>query len=299
MSLVVSAIQLTFEYAATPQAFFDQVREPIERAAREGAQLIVLPNYIGWQLLGIPVSAARGERTLDAIARASKFESVSTMLREVAPATRNFFTYLFASLAQRLKVYLAPGTLLEREGARLYNTAYLFAPDGSIKLAQRQTHRAPNEIAWGLTQGDALTVYEMGSARVGFVIGTDVEYPEVARILALQGANVLIHPAAYPVWRKQHYLVDLWRDVQSNQTFGVQACLLGGEWKGQSAIYAPVDGTADRRGMLAQASRAADAKIISAPLDFAMLEQAATQFPIFDFFNYDFYAREFPSAYLK
>jgi len=263
MTLHVSALQLKFTHAPTPQACFDHARAPMERAVADGAQLVVLPNT-------------------------------------AAPIPRDAYADFFSALAARLQIYLAPGTVIERDGEVRYNTAYLFAPDGKIVGAQRQTHRTPAEIARGLAQGDELRVFDIGIARVGFVIGTDVEYPEVSRILALQGANVLLHPAAYGSWSAQHFLFDLWREVQSNQVFGVQACAVG---QGQSAIYAPVEMTDDhqgdlgQRGFLAQAELTDAEEIVSATLDFEALQKVVAGYPIFDFFNCAFYEREFPEVY--
>jgi len=247
---------ISFSAFDSPQKFFDEAAPRIERAAREGAQLVVLPN------LALPIP-------------------------------RETFIDFFSALARRAQIYLAPGTLLEREGDSLFNTAYLFAADGKLVGTQRQTHRSPHEIAQGFAQGDELNVFDIGIARVGFVIGTDVEYPEVSRILALQGANVLIHSAAYATWSREHFLLDLWREVQANQVFGMQACIAG---KGQSAIYAPVEMTADHRGVLAQSN---SGDIISATLDFEALQQVIDAYPIFDFFNYDLYSSQFPNVYLK
>lgn len=249
----VSAIQLDFSDA---QKFFAEASALIERAARERAQVVVLPN----------------------------------VMAKILPET--FINY-FSALARRYYIYLMPGTILEAQGDAKYNVAYLFAPDGRLIGQQKQTHRSPQEIAQGLVQGDELNVFDIGIARVGLIIGTDIEYPEVARILALQGANVLIHPAAYPTWSREHFLLDLWREVQANQVFGVQACVVG---KGQSAIYAPVEMTPDHRGFLAQSKTDAE-QIISAKLDFDVLQQMIDAYPIFSFFNYEFYKQEFPGAY--
>lgn len=250
-----SAIQLNF---SDTQKYFDEASVLIERAARERAQLIVLPNV-------------------------------------KAEIPRETFTNYFSALARRFHVYLIPGTILESQDDAKYNVAYLFAPDGRLIGEQKQTHRSPQEIAQGLTQGDELNVFDIGIARVGIIIGTDIEYPEVARILALQGANVLIHPAAYDSWSREHLLLDLWREVQANQVFGVQACIVG---KGQSAIYAPVEMTPDHRGILAQSKTHAE-EIVSTMLDFDALQKVIDDYPIFSFFNYEFYRQEFPGIYLR
>lgn len=300
MTLRAFALQLAFAYASSPQGFFDRMQGEIEHAAgvADGdTSLIVLPSYTGLQMLGITVADAQEKLSLDEVARRGGFRDVPHMLTNIAPTMRDFFVHVFASIAQRAKIYLAPGTVFEFHDGKLYNTAYLFAPDGRIIGTQRQTHRSPQEIAWGLAQGDDLGVFDIGAARVGFVVGTDVEYPEVSRILALQGANLLIHPAAYTTWRRQHFLVDLWREVQSNQVFGVQACMVGEQFKGRSAIYVPVDMTPARQGILVQTPSSQTAGTISAILDFDALQKAVDTFPVFDFFNYEFYAREIPGAY--
>ncbi|MBI4786639.1 MAG: hypothetical protein HY782_06295 [Chloroflexi bacterium] len=285
----VAAIQLAFSYAVTPHEFFDRVRGPVERAAQEDARLIALPNYAGLMLLGAIAPAAVLSEQWPLIQGVDR-----KRLTDALSVLREFYVHLFGSLAEKLNVYLVPGTIVEREGDAFYNAAYLFGPDGRVIGSQRQTHRTRDEIVWGLAQGDTLAVFDVGIARVGLVIGEDVAYPEVARILALQGANLLIHPAAYATWSNEHFLLDLWRDVQSNQVFGLQACLAG---RGRSAVYAPVEMTEGQRGILAQAAQPTAEETVSAALDFDARQRVIERYPIFDFFNCDFYAREFPGIY--
>ncbi len=297
MPLRVSAVQVPFAYASSPQEFFDRVFPLIEHAVQDGAQIVALPDYTGLMLLGVAVPVEPEALLLGEIAGAREFPTVAAMLREVAPTMREFYMHLFSSIAARLKIFLAPGTVIELYDDRLFNTAFLFAPDGTVFGSQKQTHRAAREIAWGLSQGDELHVFDIDVARVGFVVGTDIEYPEVARILTLQNVNLLIHPAAYPVWTGQSFLLDLWREVQANQVFGLQACAIGAEFTGKSAVYAPVEMTTAHRGWLAQAERADAEAVVTASLDFEALQNVVDSYPIFDFFNYGFYAREFPGAY--
>jgi predicted amidohydrolase len=264
---------------------------------RDGAQSIALPNYAGWMLLGLSIPIEQESLLLGDIAREQNYTTVVDMLLMVAPTIQEFYLHLFSSIAKRLKVFLAPGAVIERSGDALFNIAYLFAPDGAVVGSQRQTHRAPREIAWGLSQGDDLIVFDIGIARAGLVIGADIEYPEVSRILALQNANLLIHPAAYPTWHDQYFLLDLWREVQSNQVFGLQACAIGKDFKGKSSVYVPVEMTANHHGVLAQTTSADAEEIVSATLDFDALQKVIDSYPIFESFNYGLYAREFPSVY--
>lgn len=296
METCVSAVQLEFAYAETPQQQYDYLSETLGRAVHEGAQLAALPNYAGLTLLGAVVPAADNSLSFLEIAQRGGYSSTLEMLTDIAAALWELDLHLFSALAARHKIYLASGTSVEMVDGALYNTACLFDPGGTLVAKQRQLHRSPREIAWGLQQGTTLSVFDIGIARVGFVVGTDVEYPEVARILALQNANLLIHPAAYRNWCTEHFLVDLWRDVQSNQVFGLQSCAVG-QFRGQSAVYAPVEMTLGEKGFVAQAVSVEKPECITAKLDFEQLQKVVDSYPIFDFFNYQFYKREFPHVY--
>ncbi len=85
MKIKAAALQLPFAYAATPQELNDCVRGPIERAASDGAQLIVLPAYFSYALFGMFIIDAGAEATVEDIARMLRFESVVALMRERAP----------------------------------------------------------------------------------------------------------------------------------------------------------------------------------------------------------------------
>ncbi len=297
MKTRAAAVQLPFAYVANPQEFADLVREPVERAAREGARLIVLPDYVGYALFGMFAFDLEPGAGLDEIARRLRFDSVPDMLRDRAPIVFDFYRHILQSLAARAQVWMAGGSAPEVGEAGWYNTALLFSPEGQAAGKQRQTHRSERERAWGMSVGDELPVFGTDIGRLGLVLGEEVRHPEVARILALQGANILIHPAALPAARDatgendEAYLIDLWREVQANQVFGVQANLVGPAYRGRSAIYAPVEMTEGKRGMLARAQSDADAETIAAELDFDALQRVIDEYPVFDFFNYDLYRR--------
>jgi hypothetical protein len=55
--------------------------------------------------------------------------------------------------------------------------------------------------------------------------------------------------------------------------------------------------TPHHSGFIAQAKSVDEEEIISASLDFAALQKVIDDYPIFDFFNYEFYAREFTEVY--
>lgn len=107
--------------------------------------------------------------------------------------------------------------------------------------------------------------------------------------MALSGAQILLHPAAYDAATfsgntAEQFLQDLWRDVQANQTFGVQANLVSENYRGHSAIYAPVELTDDQRGILTQAQDTTP-QILFADLDWEKLAAVRRAYPILDLLN--------------
>ncbi len=264
----------------------------IQPAAEQGAQLVVLPQHVGLTLLG-----AAGVR-----------DDPMPVLRNKGAVLLKAFEEMCAGLASRFGVWLAPGSTVVPgpDGESLVAQAHLFAPDGSIAGRQTQTHLGAREKAWGLARGDSLDVFETPLGCVGLILGEDVRYPEVARILTLQGASILIHVAALPApfdeeaWSGLSQ-TSLWREVQGNQVLGIEACLVGDcfgqTYAGRSAILAPVEMTEGERGVLAQSATTDGEQVVAAELDFDALQKVVDGYHIFRYFNYGLYAREFPKAY--
>jgi predicted amidohydrolase len=82
----------------------------------------------------------------------------------------------------------------ERARGRIYNSAMLVGPAG-VKAVYRKLHLFEREQEW-FSPGDLpLEVQRVGPARVGMLICFDWRFPEAARVLALQGADVIAHPS--------------------------------------------------------------------------------------------------------
>ncbi len=251
--------------------------EPVvAEAADRGAELVVLPAGIGLLLLPGPGAAPTAIE-----AAWAAFENAG---RE---------------LARRFRVYLGAGTALRAAEGRLWHSACLFSPDGSALLTQSQTHEAPGEPApW--TPADRLETAAIGPARIGFVVDGDICYPEVSRILTLQGVNLLLHPSARR-WPAAGWRAGLWREVQANQTFGVESPLIGEIWgrstAGRAIIHAPIGMPGAPGGILAAGPAEPTSAVIVAQLDFEALARTIAAYPIFDVMNPRLYHRYFPRIY--
>jgi len=115
------------------------------------------------------------------------------------PATRRI-----VELAARFGLVLSVG-LSEKEYDIVYNTQVLAGPAGYIGK-QRKIHLSRDENLF-YKGGRELNVFDIGKARVGTVICYDNQFPEVARVLALKGAEIILMPHAARE--------GLWHDAES------------------------------------------------------------------------------------
>jgi predicted amidohydrolase len=102
-------------------------------------------------------------------------------------------TQYFGELARQHNLYIVAG-LLEREGHLVYNTAALLAPDGSLAGKYRKVTLPAGEVELGLAPGDSYPVFPTRFGKLGIMICYDVFFPEVARQLAMRGAEVIAMP---------------------------------------------------------------------------------------------------------
>ena len=153
--------------------------EAIRQAARAGAKLVVLS-----ELHTSPYFCQVEDPTLCALA-----ESIPGPLTDT-----------FAAAARENQVVLV-GSFFERRTAGLYhNTAVVFEADGSIAGKYRKMH-IPDDPAYYekfyFTPGDlGFHAIPTSVGKLGVLVCWDQWYPEAARLMALDGAELLIYPTA-------------------------------------------------------------------------------------------------------
>lgn len=105
----------------------------------------------------------------------------------------------FADLARELKVYLLIGLSELREG-QIYNAVAVLDPQGTLMGVMRKVHINRCETPGGWRNGSAFPVWPFaganGAMTAGIMICYDRELPESARLLMLQGADVIFNPLA-------------------------------------------------------------------------------------------------------
>ncbi|HEY7346931.1 MAG TPA: carbon-nitrogen hydrolase family protein [Ktedonobacterales bacterium] len=184
MALRVAAVQMNS--GDDKAANLAQAEALIERAAQSGAQVIALPEL--WTYLG---------PTEGNIPNAEPIPG---------PTTDRL-----AALARRHRVTLHCGSMLERpdhpgSDARPYNTAAVLDHDGRLIAKYRKIHlfdaepygsAAPYRESDGIQPGDEIVTFEAEGLHIGLATCYDLRFPELFRILALRGAQLIIMGSAF------------------------------------------------------------------------------------------------------
>ena len=142
----------------------------IAEAAKLDADLVVLPETL--------TCASNGLRYVD-----------------VAESIPGPSTAYFGTLAKEHDLYLVVG-LVEREGSIIYNVSVLIGPDGEIVGKYRKVTLPRTEIDMGVFPGETYPVFDTRFGKVGMMICYDGFFPEVARQLSNNGAEVIAFPVA-------------------------------------------------------------------------------------------------------
>ena len=111
-----------------------------------------------------------------------------------------------SSIASKFGVYLSAGSVPEiDEEGHIYNTAYVFDRQGQQIAKHRKVHFFDVDIDGGqhfhesetLTAGNQCTTFDTEFGRMGLCICFDCRFPEFVRLMALDGAKVILVPAAF------------------------------------------------------------------------------------------------------
>ncbi len=105
----------------------------------------------------------------------------SSVIRQIVDAVQTRHLYVVIGIA-------------ERQNGLLYNSALILGPQGYLGT-YRKIHLFFEETLWFSPGNTGFQVWDIGLAKVGILVCFDWFYPESARSLALQGADILCHPS--------------------------------------------------------------------------------------------------------
>ncbi len=100
----------------------------------------------------------------------------------------------FADFAISYNINIITGSMPELRNGHLYNVGHLCKRNGEIEKYEK-IHITPSEVsAWGMHGGNQIKTFDTDAGKVGILICYDIEFPELTRLLALQGLDILFVP---------------------------------------------------------------------------------------------------------
>lgn len=176
--LRIASIQLLGK--ATKQETYEHIRALVSRVPDGAADLFMLP-----EMWNGPYEAKR--------------------FPTFAEPDRDPSWQFLSDLAEEKRVYLCGGSIAERDGDRVYNTSYVFDPDGREIAKHRKMHLFDIDVKGGqrffesdtLSPGNAVTVFDTPFCKMGLCICYDFRFPELSRLMVDAGAKVILVPAAF------------------------------------------------------------------------------------------------------
>lgn len=112
---------------------------------------------------------------------------------------------MLAQAAAEGGIYVVGGSLPELEDGKVYNTSFVYGPDGAQIAKHRKAHLFDINVAGGqqfresdtLSPGNAVTTFDTKFGTMGLCICFDLRFEELARCMCLRGAKVIFVPAAF------------------------------------------------------------------------------------------------------
>jgi deaminated glutathione amidase len=187
--------------SSDPLVNLDRVRAAATLAGTQGAQLIVFPE--GTQ---------------------ARF---SVDPRAVAEALDGQFSTALAAAAQSAGVAIVAGLFETAPGGRVFNTTVGYEADGTLAAVYRKIHvfdALGHRESDSISPGDDVVIATLAGLRIGFMTCYDVRFPELARALAADGAQLIVLPAAWAAGpAKEDHWVTLVRARAIENTIWVAA----------------------------------------------------------------------------
>lgn len=242
----VASLQYFIRPVQTFEQFRDQVEALVYTAADYKCHLLVFPEYFTVQLL-----------TLGNVKR-----PINEQIRDLAKQVPRFID-MMSGLSRQTGLYIAGGTIpvMGDGDDRVHNRCYFFGPKGDFD-AQGKLHMTRFETDdWKISADSTLKVFETSFGRLAIAICYDVEFPEMARAAAREGAHILIVPSCTDD-RQGFYRVRYCAHARAieNQMYVIHSPTVGSLPMvpavslnyGQASILTPSDFAFSRDGILAE-----------------------------------------------
>ena len=230
---VVRIAAVSMEVAVDTAANMEKIERFIKEAASRKADLVVFPEF---SLQGLPINL----QSFD--------PEIAKKVHEIAePVPDGEHVQRIIALAKEYDLYVAWG-MIEQNSERFdvcHNTCVLVGPEGYIGKYSK-VHQAMAERLY-LYQGDGTyPVFDTRIGKIGLSLCFDKAFPEVSRILAIEGAQIILSPTAWRCTTRSEDDNDVrlantfsFARAMENMVFFVEATHCGPQRMGHSRIIGP------------------------------------------------------------
>ncbi len=172
----VGVVQWQMRPTASLEELFLQIEYFVDAVSGYRADAVLFPEFFNGPLMG----QFNQENTAEAVRSLAEFTEA---IREE-----------MVRLALAYNINIIAGTMPEYRDGVLRNVSYLCRRDGTWDH-QHKIHVTPDEVAfWGLQGGDDVRVFDTDFGKIGILICYDVEFPELPRLMAEKGLQILFVP---------------------------------------------------------------------------------------------------------
>lgn len=157
---------------------FEQVEFFVDSVSAYNSDFVLFPEYFNAPLLA----------EFNHLHEADAIRAVADYTEEIRDR--------FVNLAISYNINIITGSMpyKNRSTGKLYNVGFLCHRDGKYEMYEK-IHVTPDETkSWGLSGGNNIRTFETDCAKVGVLICYDTEFPELSRIMADQGMQILFVP---------------------------------------------------------------------------------------------------------
>lgn len=234
--LRIASAQYDIGFLRDWESFRAKIRQWVEEAAAEKAELLVFPEYFSMELASLFPEEV--------------YRSLSLQLEAMQSLIDDFLT-LFGEMARTHGLYIAAGTVPVRiADGSFRNRCFLFDPDGRVRNQDKLIMTRFENEQWLIGPGSDIEVFDTEFGRIGINICYDSEFPMIARRQVELGADLILVPSCTDTLAGYHRVrIGCQARALENQCYVVQSPTVGtAPWseavdinRGAAAVYTPVD----------------------------------------------------------
>ena len=248
--IIVSAVQLKIKLG-DPQGNLIRALKKIEKLAQEGVSLAVLPEMwiCGYDFKNLEKIADQTPLVLDKLDNIARAYGITII-----------------------------GSTVEQEGSDFFNTAFTMEGKKGVIGKYRKIHLFPLlREDYYFKRGNRSEVINSSIGKIGVILCFDIRFPELARSLALRGAEIVVVPAQWPKVRLNHWRTLLQARAIENQLFLIASACCG---EGEKIKLAGHSMIIDPNGKILTEAGERET-VIKAEIDLKEIEESRANMPCF------------------